>query len=318
MQSEQQRTPRIVFMGTPDFAVPALKALHATFGVTAVVTIPDKQRGRGLAMQSSDVGSAAEQLGIQHIIKPSKLKDPSFIAQLESLCPDVICVIAFRILPREVYSLARIASFNVHASLLPKFRGAAPINHAIMAGETESGVTSFILNDTVDAGSIIDQLHVPIPDGTTAGELYDTLKEVAATCAVKTTTSLLDKTAAPKPQDVQHITLAPKVFRETSGIDWTMSATNVRNFIHGLSPLPCAWTVWNNTMLKVYKAEHYQAPLQPGEWRIENQMLIAGCGQGALALTEIQLPGKKRMNVADVMRGYRGPQSGIFANEVGS
>ncbi len=304
--------PTIVFMGTPDFAVPALEALHRAFGVRAVVTVPDKPRGRGLELQPSAIKVEAARLGIETIVQPSSLKQPEFVSTLLELQPDIICVIAFRILPREVYSLASIGSFNVHASLLPKYRGAAPINHAIMNGDSVSGVTSFLLNDVVDTGTILHQIECPIADGTTAGELYEALKPLAAQCAVMTTTSLLNGTAVPKQQDDSLASAAPKVFRETSGINWHQPAATVRNFIHGLSPTPCAWTQWNGSVLKVYRAAHTQAPCQPGTWMIDGLELIAGCADGSLRLTEIQLPGKRRIPTADVLRGYRGPTSGSF------
>jgi methionyl-tRNA formyltransferase len=213
-----------------------------------------------------------------------------------------------------VYSLARLGAFNVHASLLPRYRGAAPINHAIIYGEHETGVTSFLLNDVVDTGTIIQQLRHPIADGTTAGELYEQLKPLAATCAVNTTRMLLDGTSHPAKQDDALATPAPKVFRETSVINWQQPASAVRNVIHGLSPVPCAWTLWNGEVLKVFRATHTQAPCPPGQWMVRGLELVAGCADGALTLTEVQLPGKRRMAVADVLRGYRGTMSGSFAS----
>ena len=170
----------IIFMGTPEFAVSSLQALHAAFGVTTVVSAPDKPRGRGLSVSPSNVTQAALDLGITDILQPSSLKDPAFVHEIPDRTPDVICVIAFRILPRAIYGLARCGSFNVHASLLPRFRGAAPINHAIINGEHETGVTSFLLNDVVDTGTILLQRTCGISDGTTAGELYAQLMPLAA------------------------------------------------------------------------------------------------------------------------------------------
>lgn len=306
-------TPSIVFMGTPAFAVPALQALHAAFGIRAVVTVPDKAKGRGLTLQPSDVKVAAQELGITTILQPTSLKDPAFQSELEALQPDVICVIAFRILPRSVYAAARLGSFNVHASLLPKFRGAAPINHAIIHGEHESGVTSFLLNDVVDTGNIIDQRRMVITDGMTAGELYEALMPMAAACAVDTCRALLDGTAMPLKQDDTQATPAPKVFRETSVIDWMRDRASVRNFIHGLSPTPAAWTTWNDEPLKVYRASLSNEECPPGHWRITNGSFVAGCADGAIVLDEIQQPGKRRMPFNDVVRGYRGPLTGTFA-----
>lgn len=307
--------PAIVFMGTPDFAVPALTALHQTYGVAAVVTVPDKHVGRGLTLRSSAVKAEAERLGIAPILQPVSLKDPEFAEQIRLLQPDILCVIAFRILPKSVYSLARLGAFNVHASLLPKYRGAAPINHALIQGENVTGVTSFLLTDVVDAGTIIQQKELAIPDGTTAGELYQQLQPLAALCAVETAAMLANGSATPLQQDEQCITLAPKVFRETSVIYWNQTATTVRNMIHGLSPTPCAWTVWNNQVLKVYRASFASAHVPAGEWLIRGLEFYAGCANGSLLLTEVQLPGKKRMPVAELLRGYRGADHGRFTTE---
>ena len=304
---------KIVFMGTPDFAVPALQALHEAVGVAAVVTVPDKPQGRGLKVVPSAVKQAAIDLGITNIQQPAKLKDPDFLQWLTDLNPDIICVIAFRILPRDVYQAARLGSFNVHASLLPKFRGAAPINHAIINGETVTGVTSFLLNDVVDTGTILQQITFNIPDGMTAGELYDALKPLAADCAVHTTRSLIDGTAIPQPQDDALASPAPKVFRETSVINWNLPAADVRNFIHGHSPVPGAWTIWNGDPLKIFRARLSDHACKSGMFRIVDGSFIAGCADGALEIEELQLPGKRRMVVSDVVRGYRGPQEGPFS-----
>lgn len=303
----------IVFMGTPEFAVPALRALHHTFGVRAVVTTPDKPKGRGLTLQPSEVKTAAMDLGITEILQPTSLKDPAFRDALSALHPDVLCVIAFRILPRSIYELASIGAFNVHASLLPKYRGAAPINHAIIHGETETGVTSFLLNDVVDTGSILERRTIAIPDGMTAGDLYAALMPLAAECAVQTCRALLDGTARPLPQDDAMATPAPKVFRETSAIDWSLDRRTVRNFIHGLSPVPCAWTTWLGEPLKIYRASLAAQPCPAGHWRIADGAFTVGCADGALQLDEIQLPGKRRMPTSDVVRGHRGPTEGTFA-----
>lgn len=301
---------RIIFMGTPEFAVPSLQALHHAFGVQTVVTVPDKPRGRGLEIHPSEVKSAAVELGITDILQPASLRDEEFRQQIADRSPDIICVIAFRILPKSIYSLAKIGAFNVHASLLPRFRGAAPINHAIMSGDTESGVTSFLLNDVVDTGTILLQQRCAIDDGMTAGELYARLMPLAASCAVATTERLLHGDITPLPQDEERATPAPKVFRTSSSLDLTQSRESVRNMIHGLSPSPCAWTMWNGQMLKVYRASLSGGHTPPGMWRIDDHQLMVGCSDGELRFDEIQLPGKRRMNTVDVLRGYRGEQSG--------
>lgn len=308
--------PNIVFMGTPDFAVPALEQLHREFGIAAVVTVPDKQSGRGLHLKPSAVSLAADALHIQTVLKPESLKAADFVEQMRALQPDIICVIAFRILPASVYSTARIGAFNVHASLLPKYRGAAPINWAIIDGESETGVTSFLLNDVVDTGTILLQKHTPIAEQTTAGELYDSLKNLAADCAAETCAVLLAGTITPEVQNNAVATAAPKVFRETSAIEWDRPATSVRNFIHGLSPIPCAWTTLNGEIVKVFRAETVPNTLSAqisGTFRIVDSKLLVSCNDGELSLLELQLPGKRRMLVDDFLKGYRGPSEGRFA-----
>ena len=302
----------IIFMGTPEFAVPALQAIHAEFGVHTVVTAPDKPRGRGQSVTPSAVKQAALDLGITDILQPTSLKDPAFAAEIAAREPDVMCVIAFRILPRSVYTLARQGTFNVHASLLPRFRGAAPINHAIIAGEQITGVTSFLLNDVVDTGTILLQRQLPIHEGMTAGELYTALMPLAAECAVATCAGLLAGTLLPQPQNDALATPAPKVFRETSALDWTNNRSAVRNFIHGLSPSPCAWTVWNGEILKIYRASFIDGKGAPGSWQIRDGVFRAACADGLLSIDEVQLPGKRRMAAAEVMRGYRGLTEGSF------
>ncbi|MEY2720474.1 MAG: hypothetical protein RLZZ273_1840 [Bacteroidota bacterium] len=300
----------IIFMGTPEFAVPALQALHAEFGVSTVVTIPDKPRGRGLTVTPSAVKQAAVELGITDILQPEKLRDSEFAEAIADRDPDVICVIAFKILPRSVFSLSSKGTFNVHSSLLPRFRGAAPINHAIMEGDGESGVTSFLLDDVVDTGTILLQRRCRIPDGTTAGELYAILMPMAAECALATTRGLLDGTLQAQPQDDSLATPAPKVFRETASIDWTLPARHVRNFIHAHSPSPCAWTIWNGDVLKIFRASFADEHLPSGSWKVTDTALVIGCADGSISIDEIQLPGKRRMTPTEMIPGYRGPREG--------
>jgi len=306
----------IIFMGTPEFAVPALEALHRQYGVSTVVTVPDRQKGRGLQTTPSAVKVAAMQLGITDILQPTSLRDEAFVEEIRSRKPLIICVIAFRILPRSVYTLAECGAFNVHASLLPKYRGAAPINHAIMNGETTSGVTSFLLNDVVDTGKLIEQRLVAIGDAMTAGDLYETLMPLAADCAVTTVGKLLSGPVVTLPQNDALATPAPKVFREHAGIDWQNSREHIRNFIRGHSPAPAAGTIWNDDVLKVFSAERISDVVPCGGWVIQGDRLIAGCADGALSLLEVQLPGRRRMNFADIVRGYRGPSQGNFATSL--
>ena len=303
----------IIFMGTPEFAVPALEALHHRFGVSTVVTVPDRQKGRGLHTQPSAVKIAAMELGVTDILQPTSLRDESFVDEIRRRKPDVICVIAFRILPRSVYSLAGSGSFNVHASLLPRYRGAAPINHAILNGESVTGVTSFMLNDVVDTGTVIEQRMLPINDEMTAGELYSALMPLAADCAVSTVDKLISGEYSPLAQNDAEATPAPKIFRESAVIDWNVSREHVRNMIRGYSPSPAAWTVWNGQVLKIYRASRSGEIVRPGQWSIIGQRLVAGCADGSLSLDEVQLPGKRRMPIADIVRGYRGLPNGSFS-----
>lgn len=302
----------IIFMGTPEFAVPALEALHREFGISTVVTVPDRQKGRGLQTQPSAVKVSAMGLGITDILQPASLRDETFVEEIRSRKPLIICVIAFRILPRSVYTLAERGAFNVHASLLPKYRGAAPINHAIMNGETTTGVTSFLLNDVVDTGTLIEQRSVAVGDEMTAGDLYESLMPLAAECAVSTVRKLLAGAVSTHAQDEDLACPAPKIFRENAEIDWTRSREHVRNFIRGHSPTPAAWTIWNDQVLKIYAASRCEDVLRAGEWIIRGDRLVAGCADGALELAEVQLPGRRRMNFADIVRGYRGSSQGLF------
>jgi len=297
-------------MGTAEFAVPALEALHQSLGVMAVVTLPDAPRGRGQVLSPTPVGLAAVNAGITTILKPASLRDPLFEQQVVALQPDIICVIAFRILPRSIYSLARRGAFNVHASLLPRHRGAAPIHHAIISGDTHTGVTSFLLNDVVDTGTILLQRGIDIPDGTTTGELYSALMALAAQCAVDTAEGLLDGTLTPQPQDDTLATPAPKIFREQCRINWNTPRNDVRNFIHGMSPIPCAWSTFHGDVVKVYRAAFAEAPLSVGQVEITDTSWLVGCRDGTLALTEIQLPNKRAMPIDEVLRGYRGQRTG--------
>jgi methionyl-tRNA formyltransferase len=319
--------PSIIFMGTPEFAVASLRAVHERFAVRAVVTVPDKPKGRGLQMQPPPVKQAAEELGITTILQPESLKTPEFHAELAALRPDVIAVVAFRILPANIYTLARLGAYNVHGSLLPKFRGAAPINWTIIEGERETGVTSFLLADSVDTGAMLGRRTLPIPDGMTAGELHDAMMPLAAELAVETCEQLLSGTATPLPQDDTHATKAPKIFREMCHIDWTQPAERVRSFIHGLSPHPGAWTTLpDGKTLKILRAsihadihaEHegvsglQAGELQAGEFAVWDGVWRVSCGDGVLSLTELQPESKRAMPISEYLRGYRGAERGRF------
>ncbi len=299
-------------MGTPEFAVASLEAIHKVYSVAAVVTTPDKPQGRGLKVLPSPVKAAAQQLGVDTILQPASLKAPEFRQAIEELAPDIIAVVAFRILPRSIYTLARLGSFNIHASLLPRYRGAAPINWAIINGDSETGATSFLLADSVDTGAVLDMRSLGIPDGMTAGELHDTLMPIAAQLAADTCRALAEGTAVGRPQNDEQATLAPKIFRADCRIPWHKSARDVRNFIHGMAPYPGAWTEMHGKTLKILRAElHEHSALHIGEFAIGNGVFRVGCGSGEIAVRQLQPEGKKALSIDDFMRGYRGPDQGI-------
>lgn len=302
----------IIFMGTPDFAVPSLEALHHKFGVKAVVTNPDKPQGRGLKLIPTPIKSAALGLGIP-LLQPESLKSEEFAQQIEEVSPDIICVIAFKILPKSVYSLAKLGTFNVHGSLLPKYRGAAPIQWSIINGDKETGVTTFLLNDTVDTGNILLQKKCLISDTMTFGELYTEMMPLAADIAVETSELLMSGTFKPIPQDNSLASPAPKLFREQCLIDWNNPAMKVKNFIHGVSPIPAAWTYLNKSKLKIYrcKTSDFQVPL--GTYQIRSNSLFIGCSKNSCEILELQPEGKPKMNIRDFTNGYRGAMDGVLS-----
>lgn len=309
----EKKSPSIIFMGTPEFAVTTLCALHAAFRITAVVTVPDKPQGRGMKIHCSPIKQAALDLGISTIFQPESLKDSEFQENLAALEPDIIAVVAFRILPAAVYRMARLGAFNIHGSLLPKYRGAAPINWAIIRGETETGVTSFLLADSVDTGAIIDVKSVPILSGITAGELHDALMPLSAELAVETCKKLIEGNIIPKIQNDTEATSAQKIFKEMCEINWISPTHEVRNFIHGLSPYPAAWTRFDGKILKIFRAEFVEnRNLQAGNYLIENFDLVVGCSDGSLMLTEIQAEGKRKMPAGEFLRGFRSENHGTF------
>lgn len=301
--------PRIMFMGTPDFAVPSLEALHkADLTPCCVVTAPDKPRGRGQRLSPTPVKTAAEGLGIETILQPDSVKSPGFSEAVKELAPDIMVVVAFRILPPDVFSVARLGAFNLHGSLLPRWRGAAPINRAIMAGDTETGVTTFFLQQKVDTGNVIVKRSLPIGPNETAGSVHDRMMMLGAQVVVETTRLILDGTAKAMPQDDAEATPAPRIFTEDCRIDWGQSPTVVHDHIRGLSPYPAAWTMHDQTMLKVYLAQPVTdttpVGLAPGEVFISDHRLFVGCTGGAVELLDVQQAGKRRMAVHDFLNGY--------------
>jgi len=298
----------IVFMGTPDFAVPSLEILLKNgYSPVAVVTGPDKPRGRGQQVSFTPVKDCAVKNSLT-VLQPASLHDPAFISSLASFHPDLFIVVAFRILPAKVFSIPAKGAFNLHASLLPKYRGAAPINWAIINGEKESGVTTFFLQEKVDTGNIILQARVAIPESMNAGELHDTLAEVGAEIVLQTVRLIEMGKTHPRNQDDATSSPAPKIFKDDCRINWGKSAEDIHNFIRGLSPYPAAWTMHGGTLLKVYRSEKTgdrgQEPA-PGLIKVDGERLLVAAKDGMLSILEIQQEGKKRMAAAEFLRGYK-------------
>jgi methionyl-tRNA formyltransferase len=300
---------RIVFMGTPDFAVASLDALVvAGFNVVAVVTAADKPAGRGQKLNESAVKKYAVEKGIP-VLQPIKLKDPDFIAQLSSYQADLQVVVAFRMLPEMVWKMPAKGTVNLHASLLPNYRGAAPINHAIINGETTSGVTTFFLKQEIDTGDVIFSESVAIGPEETAGELHDKLMETGAALLVKTVQAIADDQYTEQPQ-VQSAELkhAPKIFKEFCEIDWTQPVQKIHNLVRGLSPYPTAFTKLQDKNLKVFKAsiEPGAPGIAPGSYETDGKTYLKfAAPDGFLSLTDIQFEGKKRMKIDEFLRGMR-------------
>lgn len=311
--SAARKKLEIVFMGTPEFAVASLAALlDAGYPVKAVVTAPDKPAGRGMKLQQSAVKKFAEEKGL-HILQPTRLKDPAFVEALRQLGADLQVVVAFRMLPEIVWNMPPMGTVNVHASLLPQYRGAAPINWAIINGEKQTGVTTFKLKHEIDTGDILLQEAVNINPSETAGELHDRLKETGARLLVKTVDGLANGTIQEKPQTAllssdTAIKHAPKIFTETCEIDWTKPAQEIHDFIRGLSPYPAAFTKIDGKLLKIFRAEKASAAVDsvPGTVHSDHKTCIQfSCADGAIAVQELQLEGRKRMKVDEFLRGYR-------------
>lgn len=296
---------RIIFMGTPEFAVPSLEKLVAEgYKPIAVVTGPDKPRGRGQQVTPTPVKEAALRLGIETILQPESVKDPAFAAQIAELDPDIIVVVAFRILPPEVFRLARRGTFNLHGSLLPRYRGAAPINRAIMEGETVTGVTTFFLQEKVDTGSIILQRSMDIGPDETAGEVHDRMMMLGAEVVVETVRLLEEGLRLGEPQDDRAASPAPKIFQEDCRIPWERSAADVHNHVRGLSPYPAAWTNYSDTRIKIFRTRVAEGEGRPGEIIECGPRIIVTCGTGAVEVLELQMEGRKRLSATDFLNGY--------------
>src|SRR5664279_1212362 len=303
--------PNIIFMGTPEFAVSSLQALLQNgFHVAAVVTTPDKPAGRGLKLSESAVKRYAIQNNIP-ILQPVKLKDPDFHEQLKSIQADLQIVVAFRMLPEIVWSMPPLGTINLHGSLLPQYRGAAPINRAIMNGESKTGVTTFKLQQEIDTGNILLKEEISIEPDETAGELHDKMKEIGAQLVVQTVRGLMDDTLEEKPQDLIDpavLKTAPKIFAVDCEIIWENPVKKIYNQVRGLSPFPGAFTFIDGKNCKVFRSrmEINNQTGKTGAMETDGKnWLRYSAADGYIYLEEIQLEGKKKMGIADFLRGYR-------------
>lgn len=295
----------IIFMGTPDFAIPALNALvQSKHKIVAVVTTPDKERGRGQKVSFTPVKEFAIQNSIS-VLQPEKLKDEKFIDDLKSFNADLFVIVAFRILPREVFTIPAKGSFNLHGSLLPKYRGAAPIQWALIKGENETGLTTFMLADKVDTGNILLQEKIEILPEDNFELLHDKMSIKGAGLVINTVNKIDSGNYELIKQDDSFATPAPKITKEICLIDWNKSAEEVHNLVRGLSPHPAAFFNFNTKVIKVYKTEIVKnLNLKPFKFHQTKTELIIGCGKDALRILEIQQEGKKRMSVEEFLRGF--------------
>ncbi len=309
---------RIVFMGTPEFAVAGLKALtDEGYNVVGVITAPDKPAGRGKKLSQSAVKIYALENNLK-VLQPEKLKNPEFLEELKELRAELQVVVAFRMLPEVVWNMPRLGTFNLHASLLPQYRGAAPLNWAIINGETKTGVTTFLLDRQIDTGKVLFKHEIEIAENDTVGDIHDRLMDVGADLVLKTVDALAAGEVQPIPQselvpeaEIKH---APKIFKEDCRINWSKDMDSIRNLVRGLSPFPAAWTnlvhqeSGHEILCKIFFVQKLivEASAAPGtiESDDEKQLNVA-CGNGWLSITDLQLSGKKRMKVTDFLRGFR-------------
>lgn len=309
---------RIVYMGTPEFAVESLKRLvEGGYNIVGVITMPDKPMGRhGSVLQPSPVKQYAVSQGLK-VLQPEKLKNEEFVAELRSLNADLQIVVAFRMLPEVVWSMPRLGTFNLHASLLPQYRGAAPINWAVINGDTETGITTFFLKHEIDTGEVIDQVRVPIADTDNVEVVYGRLMRLGGDLVLKTVDAILEGSVKTIPQEelaqVGELRPAPKIFKETCRIDWTIGVKRIYDFVRGLSPYPAAWTELyqegtDPVMLKIFETEKLfcEHSLAPGTIVTDCKTYFKiASSDGYVNVLSLQLAGKKRMEINDFLRGYR-------------
>ena len=306
--------PRIIFMGTPDFAVASLqRLLEGGCNIIAVVTAPDKPAGRGMQLTESAVKKYAVQHSIK-VLQPEKLKNETFLNEIRELKADLNVVVAFRMLPEAIWSMPPLGTINLHGSLLPQYRGAAPINWAIINGEKTTGVTTFKLKHEIDTGDILLSRVISIGEDETAGELHDRMKEIGANLILETVKGLNDGSLQEIPQNkildvpISQIKHAPKIFTETCRIDWNKSVEEIYNLIRGLSPYPGAFTLLNGKTLKIYKAKKEKAEesISSEQFETDNKTYLKfAATNGSISVLELQLEGKKRMGIEEFLRGWR-------------
>ena len=314
---------RIVFMGTPEFAVASLKRLvEEGYNIVAVVTTPDKPAGRGQKLHESDVKVAARELGLP-ILQPEKLRDPEFVEAMQELKPDLGIVIAFRMLPEVIWAMPRLGTFNLHASLLPQYRGAAPINWAIINGEKETGITTFLLNHEIDKGAIIAQHTEPILAEDNIGTMYDKLMTKGCDLVVDTVEKIAsgDFTAI-EQMHIDEATLkpAPKIFKDDCRIDWSWEGERIVNFVRGLSPYPAAWSPMFINGEERGSAKIFEVKFEPKQHAFEagkifsdgKESISVSCTDGIIHIHSMQLAGKKRMSNHDLLLGFRDIESYTF------
>lgn len=312
----QAKDLRIVFMGTPEFAVASLKRLVADgYNVVAVVTTPDKPAGRGQKIHESDVKVAARELGLP-ILQPEKLKDPEFVEAMRALQPDLGIVIAFRMLPEIIWAMPRLGTFNLHASLLPQYRGAAPINWAIINGETESGITTFLLNHEIDKGAIVGQQRMPILPEDNVGTLYDKLMMAGCDLVVETVDKIAEGNYTAIDQmecDESTLKPAPKIFKEDCHIDWSWEGERIVNFVRGLSPYPAAWGALTKEgqdagSAKIFEVSFEQKDSNAAIGTITSdgrEKIEVRCADGIIHIHSLQMAGKRRMTNRELLLGLR-------------
>lgn len=299
-------------MGTPEFAIPSLDILRkAGYDIVGVITAPDRPAGRGKKLKPSAIKLYAEEHDIP-VLQPVKLRNPEFLEELKALKPDLAVVVAFRMLPKLVWSIPTIGTLNLHAALLPDYRGAAPINWVLINGEKQTGATTFMIDEKIDTGGILLQTTLDIPDEWNARDLHDCLMEEGAKLVLKTVQGLEDNSIEAVPQDhSQFFHPAPKIYKEDCKIDWDQPAEKLYHFIRGLSPYPSAWTYLNGSMFKLFRASRLSERVgdaQVGQISITDspvQFKVA-CQDYWLKIEEVQLAGKKRMTISDFLRGYKG------------